>query len=70
MPTKHPGISEKAQATRIKNWNILILRGMYAKAVLITDYTRREVFKHIIDTELEVLGAESETARRAKALEE
>lgn len=54
--------TEKQRAARDRSWRIFKLRGLYAQVSLLTG-ERRTVARALVDQELALLGAESETKR-------
>lgn len=54
----------KQNATRDRNWRIFKLRGLYAQVSMLTG-ERKTVARALVDQELALLGAETETKRDA-----
>lgn len=59
-----PGISDRARVSRIRNWKLLQLRGLYYKASLLLPEDRASIepqWREAIDRAIVALGAEPQT---------
>lgn len=62
MPRRETTKQEQARA---RSWKIFRLRGLYAQLYALTG-PRRTIAQGLVDQELELIGAETETARHAR----
>jgi hypothetical protein len=69
---QHKGISHKGAMSRLRNWEILQLRGLYASVgrLIHLDETARDIVKEAVEKRLRELNAETEFDRKNRLYRE